>query len=85
NGSVKTWVAPVIPGYDKQLAGGSSCVPRRNGRTLRTVFDGNLRTRPSDWALISWNEITEGSYVLPLQRYGTRSLDVLRSIVTTGH
>lgn len=85
NGSVKAWISPVIPGYDKQLAGGSSCVPRNGGRTLRKVFDGNLRTRPEAWDLISWNEITEGSYIDPMTRYGQQDLNVARSIVVTGH
>ncbi len=85
DGSAKAWIAPVIPGYDKKLAGGSACVPRKGGQTLRTVFDGNLATRPDAWGLISWNEIAEGSYVDPMTRYGTQDLDVLRSIVATGH
>ena len=29
NGSVKAWVAPFAPGFDTQLAGGSTCVPRK--------------------------------------------------------
>ncbi|HET9655798.1 MAG TPA: hypothetical protein VFP72_10625 [Kineosporiaceae bacterium] len=83
DGSAKTFVAPLIPGYNKQLIGGSGCVPRRNGQTLRTVFDGNLAaTHPDAWALISWNEITEGTYVTPMQRFGTQDLDMLRSIVS---
>jgi hypothetical protein len=85
NGSVKTWVAPFAPGFDTRLAGGSSCTPRKGTRTLRRLFDGNLRTHPSDWALISWNEITEASYVMPLRRYGRQSLTMLHTIVTTGH
>jgi hypothetical protein len=84
NGTVKSWIAPVIPGYDKQLAGGSSCVPRKGGQTLRTVFDGNLATHPDAWGLISWNEITEGSYVDPMTRYGMQDLTVLKSIVANG-
>ncbi|MDT4944727.1 MAG: hypothetical protein QOH14_1460 [Pseudonocardiales bacterium] len=84
NGTVKTWIAPVIPGYDKQLAGGTSCVPRKSGQTLRTVFDGNLATHPDAWGLISWNEITEGSYIDPMTRYGMQDLNVLQSIVANG-
>jgi hypothetical protein len=85
NGMVKVWVAPFAPGFDTQLAGGSTCVPRKGTRTLRRLFDGNLRTHPSDWALISWNEITEATYVMPLRRYGRQSLTMLRTIVNGGH
>jgi hypothetical protein len=84
DGSQKAWVAPVAPGYDKQLAGGSSCVPRKGGQTLKTIFDGNLATKPDDFGLISWNEITEGSYVDPMTRYGMQDLNMLRSIVAAG-
>lgn len=85
DGSAKAFVAPLIPGYNKQLIGGANCVPRRSGQTLRRVFDGNLAaTRPDAWALISWNEITEGTYVTPMRRFGTQDLDVLRSIVNGG-
>jgi hypothetical protein len=85
NGTVKAWIAPVTPGYDKQLAGGTNCVPRKGGRTLRTVFDGNLASHPDAWGLISWNEITEGSYIDPMTRYGRQELDVVKTIVTNGH
>jgi hypothetical protein len=85
NGTRKIWIAPFAPGFDTELAGGSSCVPRMGTHTLRRLFDGNLRTHPSDWALISWNEITEATYVMPLRRYGRQSLDMLHTIVTTGH
>jgi hypothetical protein len=84
DGSVKVWVAPVTPGYDKQLAGGSSCVPRRNGATVKVLFNGNLASSPDDWALISWNEISEGSYIKPMTRYGTSDLDVLSAVIRNG-
>lgn len=81
DGSRKAWVAPLTPGYDKQLAGGTNCVPRKGGATLRAVYTGNAASRPDAWGLISWNEITEGTYVDPMTRYGTQELDVLRSLV----
>lgn len=84
DGSRKAWIAPVIAGYDKQLAGGSSCVPRKAGQTLRAVFDGNLPTAPEAWGLISWNEITEGTYIDPMVRYGRQDLNMLTSIVANG-
>lgn len=85
NGSVKAWVSPMIAGYDKLLDGGSVCVPRKGGRTLRKVFDGNRATHPEAWDLISWNEVAEGTYIDPMRRYGRQDLDVAASIVATGH
>ena len=82
-GSPKAFVAPLAPGYNKQLLGGS-CVPRNGGQTLRRLFAGNAATRPEAWALISWNEITEGTYVDPMRRYGRAHLDVLRSLIMHG-
>jgi hypothetical protein len=84
DGSAKVWVAPVAPGYDKQLAGGSSCTPRKGGQTLKVLFDGNKASNPDAWALISWNEITEGTYVDPMRRYGMQDLNMLHSIITNG-
>ena len=54
----------------------------RNGQTLRRLFEGNAATDPDAYVLISWNEIAEGTYVQPLRRWGTRYLDVLRSLIT---
>jgi hypothetical protein len=81
DGTRKVWVAPFTPGFDKQLAGGSSCVPRHGGRTLKTLFDGNAATHPDDFGLISWNEITEGSYIDPMTRYGSQDLSMLQSVI----
>jgi hypothetical protein len=80
NGSRKGWFAPLAPGYNKEIGGGRTCVPRRGGKTLRDLYAGNARTTPDAWLLISWNEITEGTYVVPMQRYGTQSLDTLRAM-----
>jgi hypothetical protein len=82
-GSPKAWVAPLAPGFNRQLLGGS-CTPRNGGETLRRIFTGNAATGPDAWALISWNEITEGTYVDPMTRYGRRDLDVLRSLIANG-
>jgi hypothetical protein len=81
DGSAKVWVAPFTPGYNKQIAGGSSCVPRKGGQTIRTLFTGNAATHPDDFGLISWNEITEGSYVDPMTRYGAQDLNALSSLI----
>jgi hypothetical protein len=67
----KAYFAPLAPGYNKQLDGGATCVPRDNGATLKALYAGNATANPDGWLLISWNEITEGTYVTPeLQRYG---------------
>jgi hypothetical protein len=82
DGSRKLWFAPLAPGYDADLLkGGNSCVPRNDGQTMRLLFNGNAGSNPDGWTLISWNEIAEGTYVEPLQRYGARYLQVLREII----
>jgi hypothetical protein len=66
----KKYFAPLSPGFDRQLDGSATCIPRDNGATLQALFDGNAAANPEGWLLISWNEITEGTYVTPeLQRY----------------
>jgi hypothetical protein len=84
DGSRKVWVAPLAPGYDKQLAGGTNCVPRNGGRTMQVLYAGNARTNPDAWGLISWNEVVEGTYIEPLQRYGQQSLATVHALVTGG-
>lgn len=81
DGTRKVWVAPIIPGYNKELAGGSACVPRRGGQTIRTLYNGNGATNPDAFGLISWNEITEGSYIDPMTRYGYQDLNALSSLI----
>jgi hypothetical protein len=81
DGTAKVWVAPIIPGYNKQLAGGTACVPRRGGQTIRALYTGNGATRPDAFGLISWNEITEGSYIDPMTRYGYQDLNALSSLI----
>jgi hypothetical protein len=81
DGSPKVWWAPFTPGYDGVLLGGSTCIPRHDGETMRTLFNGNATTHPDGWTFISWNEIAEGTYIDPMQRYGDRYLTVLRQIV----
>jgi hypothetical protein len=65
----KPWFAPFAPGYQNQLEGGI-CVPRRHGDTLKRLYNGNRKSNPQAMCLISWNEITEGTYIEPLRRYG---------------
>lgn len=82
DGSAKVWFAPLAPGFDTILSGGSACTPRNNGQTLRLLYTGNARSNPDGWVVISWNEITEGTYVMPLARYGMTYLNALRAIAT---
>jgi len=81
DGTAKVWVAPITPGYNKQISGGSACVPRRGGQTIRTLYTGNSATHPNAFGLISWNEISEGSYVDPMTRYGYQDLNALSSLI----
>jgi hypothetical protein len=81
DGSRKVWWASFTPGYDGILLGGTTCIPRAGGDTMRTLFKGNDASSPDGWTLISWNEYAEGTYVDPMQRYGDRYLKVLRHIL----
>ena len=81
DGSKKRWFAPIAPGYNSELLGGTTCVPRKDGTTMRKLFSGNKASHPNGWVLISWNEIAEGTYVQPLQRYGSRYLKVISDLV----
>src|SRR5215216_6754343 len=77
----KRWYAPLNPGYNSQLLNGGICVPRRNGDTLRAVWNGNLPSRPDGWGMISWNEIAENSHIKPMQKWGNTYLNVLASLI----
>jgi hypothetical protein len=82
DGRRKTWLAPFTPGYNAQLLyGTSTCVPRQGGATMHELFRGNKATNPDGWTFISWNEISEGSYIVPLTRYGQKYTDELKTVV----
>ncbi len=83
DGKPKTWLAPSTPGYNAMLLYNTpTCVPRNDGQTMRDLFAGNSRSRPDGWTFISWNEISEGTYVVPLSRYGMAYVQALKSIAT---
>ena len=87
DGSAKQFFAPLAPGYNKIIGGGSGCVPRLGGQTMRNIYAGNSMANPDGWTVISWNEIDEGTYIVPLERYGDQSVQTLSSIIqqaTTG-
>ena len=77
------WLAPFTPGYNSVLLNGGGCVEReRDGKTtLRELFNGNKASSPDAWTLISWNEIAEGTYVLPLKRWGSKWLEKLEALL----
>ncbi len=82
DGSAKQFFSPLAPGYNKELGGGTGCVPRNGGQTMRDIYAGNSAAHPDGWMVISWNEIDEGTYIVPLERYGSQSLDTLSSIIS---
>jgi hypothetical protein len=82
DGSDKLWLAPFAPGYNAMLLyGTTTCVPRNNGQTMHALFDGNLASNPDGWAFISWNEISEGTYIVPLSRYGDKYVKYLTNVI----
>ncbi len=82
----KRWFAPFAPGYNSSLlSGGTTCVPRRNGDTMRILWSGNSASNPDGWGLISWNEIGENSHVQPLQKWGDTYINVLVQITQSNN
>lgn len=77
----KRWYAPLNPGYNSQLLNHGTCIPRRNGDTLRSVWNGNLKSGPDGWGMISWNEIAENTHIKPMQKWGNTYLNVLSSLI----
>jgi hypothetical protein len=74
------WVAPVMPGYDARELGGTQVVDRRDGATLRSSWEAATATVPDAIGVISWNEFSENTHIEPSTAFGTRYLDVLRSL-----
>lgn len=77
----KRWYAPVTPGYNSALIGGTTCVPRRNGDAMRALWNGNMGSNPDGWGFISWNEIAENTHIKPMQKWGSSSLNVLSELI----
>ena len=77
----KRWYAPLNPGYNSKLLDGGSCVPRRNGDTIRLLWNGNAGSNPDGWGFISWNEIAENTHIKPMQKWGSSSLNTLASLI----
>src|SRR5439155_8782683 len=70
------WIAPAAPGFDAHAIGGTSTVPRKDGRTLLEECAAAYGSSPDAIGLISWNEFSENSYIEPSVHYGTRYRDV---------
>jgi hypothetical protein len=78
----KRWYAPIAPGYNSSLlTGGLTCVPRRNGDTIRALWNGNMGSNPDGWGFISWNEIAENTHIRPMQKWGSASLNALSALI----
>ena len=63
-------------GLRRTQIGGTTTVPRKNGRTLLEECAAAYSSSPDAIGLISWNEFSENSYLEPSVHYGTRYLDV---------
>ena len=74
------WVAPVAPGFDARLVGGTSSIDRMDGETLRAEWNAAVSSRPAAVGVISWNEFSENTHVEPSKAYGNRYLDVLAEL-----
>lgn len=78
----KRWYAPLNPGFNSALlTGDGNCVPRRNGETIRLLWNGNAVSNPDGWGFISWNEIAENTHIKPMQKWRTMGLDVLSQLI----
>ena len=74
------WIAPVAPGFDARLLGGTRLVEREGGETLRREWSTALASAPDAVGLISWNEFSEGTYVEPSRVHGDTALRTLAEL-----
>ena len=77
------WLAPVAPGFDARLIGGTRVIDRADGATYRTEWSTALSTAPDGLAVISWNEFSENSQIEPSVTFGSRYLEVTADLVRT--
>jgi hypothetical protein len=77
----KRWYAPLNPGYNSQLLDGGTCIPRKNGETLRRIWNGNLASKPDGWGMISWNEIAENTHIRPMRKWGATYMKALSGLI----
>lgn len=83
NGTAKYWIATAMPGYDDTRIPGRAktfAVDRADGAYYERTFHGAIASRPS-WVMISsFNEWVEGHQIEPSTSYGTKFLDLTRSL-----
>jgi Glycosyl hydrolase family 71 len=75
------WIAPMAPGFDARLVGGTTVVERDGGNTLRREYAVAIQSAPDALGLISWNEFSENSHVEPSQNFGASYLRILADIL----
>lgn len=74
------WIAPVAPGFDARLVGGTRIVDREDGQTLRRQWSAATSSVPDALAIISWNEFSENSHIEPSRQYGARYLEIVHDL-----
>lgn len=75
------WIAPVAPGFDARMVGGSSVVARRDGETYAAAWEVAIRTAPQAIGVISWNEFSENSHIEPSEGLGDQYLRLTADLV----
>jgi hypothetical protein len=83
NGTSKRWIATAMPGYDDTRIPGRGktfAVDRAGGAYFQRTFQGAIATRP-DWVRVaSFNEWVEGHQIEPSRSYGSKFLELTRSL-----
>lgn len=82
HGSVRYWVATVMPGYDDRVTGRADAFVRERagGAYYRRCWEGAIQSG-ADWVVItSFNEWMEGSQIEPGVGYGELYLDLTREL-----
>jgi hypothetical protein len=74
------WIAPVAPGFDARLVGGTQVVERDGGDTLRAEWQAALSSLPDAVGIISWNEFSENTHIEPSVNYRETSLSVVADL-----
>jgi len=74
------WIAPVAPGFDARMVGGTSEVPRDDGDVLRREWNGAAQSLPDALGIISWNEFSENTHIEPSRQHGSRYLDIVADL-----
>jgi len=82
HGSVKFWVATVMPGYNDLVTGRADAFVREraDGAYYRDCWEGAIQSG-ADWVIItSFNEWPEGTYIEPSVAYGDLYLRLTREL-----